>query len=825
MTYSIFKIAQIFGISKTNLLDREISILLTDSRQVFYADQSLFFALKTPNNDGHKYIPELYDMKVRNFVVKELDPEWGKLSGANFLLVKDPLQAMQKLVSFHRKKFEIPVVGITGSNGKTIVKEWLYQLLREDYNITRSPRSYNSQIGVPLSVWQLNEQTELGIFEAGISMVDEMENLQSIIRPTIGILTNIGEAHQENFSSLQQKCLEKLELFRNSDVIICDGDNPLIQKCLDIACLSQKVMAWTRRPEFSTDRPLQIFKIEKKETSTVIEYSILEFAGKFEIPFNDDASIENAINCLAAVLYLKAPSKDIGERMKRLEPVAMRLDVRPGKNNCILINDSYNSDINSLEIALGFLQQRATAESLRKVVILSDIPQSGMLPKTLYNRVAELIDNKGIDKIIGIGEEISHNAATFHQKEKLFFETTEEFIRSGVWKTFRNELILLKGSRQFNFEKIDECIEEKAHETVMEINLDAVVHNLNFYRSKLKPETKIVCMVKADAYGAGATEIAKTLQYHRCDYLAVAIAEEGVKLRKDGIKLPILVLNAEVNGFETLFEYSLEPEVYNFRILDAYIHEANKRGISDYPIHLKIDTGMHRLGFTEGDLDKSLPIINQQDGLRIQSVFSHLAASESWKFDDFTTQQISTFKRVAEKIEAGCGYKVMKHILNSAGIERFPEEQMDMVRLGISLYGVSSSGLEGPKIVSSLYSTILQIKDISQGETVGYGRRGVVERDARIATIRIGYADGVRRQLGNGVGHVMVRGHRVPFVGNICMDQSMIDITGLDVKEGDAVEIFGQNISVIDVADSIQTIPYEILTSVSSRVKRVYFKE
>lgn len=825
MTYSIQKIAQILGLHKTNFTEAEIEVLLTDSRLVFYAEQSLFFALKTPNNDGHKYINELYDMKVRNFVVKEMKPGWEKLSGANFLVVKDPLKSLQRLVSFHRKKFEIPVIGITGSNGKTVVKEWLYQLLREDYNIIRSPRSYNSQIGVPLSVWQLNEQTDLGIFEAGISQVNEMGNLQSIISPTIGILTNIGEAHQENFSSLQQKCLEKLELFRSADVIICDGDNELIQKCLDIACLSQKAMTWTKKSGFRTDSPLQIIKIDKSNTSTTIAYSIFDYRSQFEIPFTDDASIENAINCLAATLYLKAPSKDIEERMKKLEPVAMRLDVRPGKNNCILVNDSYNSDINSLEIALGFLQQRATAESLRKVVILSDIPQSGMLPKTLYNRVAELIENKGIDKIIGIGSEISSNAATFHQKEKLFFNTTEEFIRSGIWKTFRNELILLKGSRLFNFEKIDECIEEKAHETMMEINLDAVVHNLNFYRSKLKPETRIVCMVKADAYGAGATEIAKTLQYHRCDYLAVAIAEEGIKLREDGIKLPILVLNAEVNGFETLFEYSLEPEVYNFRILEAYIREANKRGISGYPVHLKIDTGMHRLGFTENDVEKLISIIKQQDGLHVQSAFSHLAASESWKFDDFTTQQISTFKRVAEKIEAGCGYKVIKHILNSAGIERFPEEQLDMVRLGISLYGVSSSGLEGPKIVSSLYSTILQVKEIAKGETVGYGRRGVMEKDARIATIRIGYADGVRRQLGNGVGHVMVRGHKVPFVGNICMDQSMIDVTGLDVQEGDQVEIFGQNISVIDVADSIQTIPYEILTSVSSRVKRVYFKE
>lgn len=825
MTYSIFEIARILGVPKTNLKDAEISVLLTDSRQVFYAGQSLFFALKTKNNDGHKYVKELYDMEVRNFVVKELDPQWERLRDANFLVVKNPLAAMQRLVAFHRSKFHIPVIGITGSNGKTIVKEWLYQLLREDYNITRSPRSYNSQIGVPLSVWQMNEQTELGIFEAGISQPEEMDKLQPIIRPTIGILTNIGDAHQENFSTLQQKCLEKLELFRKSEVIICDGDNPLIQKCLEISCLSQKAMTWTRKKNHTSTIPLQILDIDKTETVTHVRFSILGFTSEFEIPFTDDASIENAINCLAAVLYLKAPTKEIAERMKKLEPVAMRLDVRPGKNNCILVNDSYNSDINSLEIALGFLDQRATAKSLKKVVILSDIPQTGWLPKTLYHRVAELIDNKKVDRIIGIGEEITRNADAFRQREKSFYETTDDFIRSGEWKTLHHEVILLKGSRKFNFEKIDECIEEKVHETVMEINLDAVVHNLNYYKSKLNPETKIVCMVKADAYGSGGSEIAKTLQYHRCDYLAVAIAEEGVKLRQDGIKLPILVLNPEVSGFETLFEYSLEPEVYNFRILDAFIREANKRGVANYPIHLKIDTGMHRLGFTESDLDKLLPILNHQNGLHVKSVFSHLAASESWKFDEFTTDQITTFKRVAAKVEEGIDYKVIKHILNSAGIERFPEEQLDMVRLGISLYGVSASGLQGPKSVCSLHSTILQIKDIPHDETVGYGRKGVLDHDARIATIRIGYADGLKRQFGNGVGSVMVNGQKAPFVGNICMDLSMIDVTGLDVKEGDTVELFGDHISVIDVASRIGTIPYEILTSVSSRVKRVYFKE
>lgn len=823
MKYSIHKIAKILDAIASDLNDADISILLTDSRQVFYPAETLFFALSTKNNDGHKYINELYELGVRNFVVSQILPDWENYNDANFLVVTNTLAALQRIAAYHRNQFDIPVIGITGSNGKTVVKEWLYQILHQDFNITHSPRSYNSQIGVPLSVWQMNDHTQLGIFEAGISQPEEMSKLEAIIRPTIGILTNIGQAHQEGFKSMKQKCLEKLELFINCDVIICEEENELIDECMEIACLSHKRLTWSRRG--SSKSPLYIMKIEKQEKSTTIHYSVLGMASKLVIPFSDDASIEDAIHVLATAFYLHMSLPDINERMSTLEPVAMRLDVRQGKNNSTLINDSYNSDINSLNIALDFLAQRATTSEQKKVLIISDIPQSGLIPRELYYLAANLVLNKKIDLLIGIGQGISAHKEMFKDTESLFFNTTEDFIHSNIWHDFHDMFILLKGARSFSFESINKLLEVKTHETVLDVDLDAIVHNFKFYRSKLNPKTKMICMVKADGYGTGSSEVAKTLQYHKCDYLAVAVAEEGVVLRKQGIKVPIIVLNSEVGGFEELATYSLEPEVYNFRILDAFIKEAKLQGITNYPIHIKIDTGMHRLGFTEEDIPELMDRVKGQTGVRIQSVFSHLAASESWNFDDFTLQQIKTFKKIAGEIEESCHYPVMKHILNSAGIERFPEEQLDMVRLGISLYGVSASGLNGLRNVCTLKTTILQIKHIKAGETVGYGRKGHFDHDAAIATIRIGYADGISRQFGNGVGVVLVNGYQVSIVGNICMDLTMIDVTGVEVKEGDIVTIFGENLPVTDLAKKINTIPYEIFTSISNRVKHIYYKE
>lgn len=822
MKYSILEIASILGIKNQNFADAEISVLLTDSRKLGNPQETLFFAIETKQNDAHKFISDLYGSGVKNFVVTKIFPEWKSFTDANFLKVTNTLHALQKLAAYHRKQFDIPVIGITGSNGKTIVKEWLYQLLEEDYNITRSPRSYNSQIGVPLSVWELNENTTLAIFEAGISQPDEMKYLEPVIRPTIGIFTKLGEAHQENFTSLQEKCMEKLELFANSNVFIYEEDNKIINQSADRAVLSQKSFCWSRK---YPDAPLYIRKTEKNENKTTIYYSFLNFDYSVSIPFTDEASVENAISCLAVMLYLNVKPGEISDRMMNLEPVAMRLDVRQGKNNCTIINDTYNSDINSIKIALDFQQQRKVEQSLKKTLIISDILQTGLMPKSLYKHVAELVQQRGIEKLVGIGHDICENSEAFTVREKYFFRSTEEFIRSNKWKEFENELILLKGARRYHFEQISELLEQRIHETVLEVDLDALVHNFNFYKSKISPQTKLVCMVKANGYGAGAVEIAKTLQYHRCEYFAVAVAEEGIELRKEGISTPIIVLNPEVNGFEELFSKDLEPEVYNFRILEAFIREAERRGITNYPIHVKIDTGMHRLGFLASQIPELIKKLKSQKGLKVKSVFSHLAASESWMFDSFTQKQIDILRDAHKEIEEKIGYPVWKHILNSAGIERFIDAQWDMVRLGIGLYGVSASGLNGLKNVSTLKTTILQIKEIPNHETVGYGRKEALDRDAKIATIRIGYADGLDRKSGNRKGKVWINGKFAPIVGNVCMDLCMVDITGIDAGEGDPVIVFGEELSVIELAESIDTIPYEILTSVSPRVKRIYVKE
>jgi alanine racemase len=821
MEYSIKEILRIIDAKTEEITDTSISILLIDSRRLTLPEKSLFFALKTKTNDGHKYIGELYRLRVRNFVVSEWLQEFDAMPDANFLVVKDTLRALQKLSAFHRKRFDFPVIGITGSNGKTVVKEFLYQLLHNDFNIVRSPRSYNSQIGVPLSVWQINEMHTLGIFEAGISQPDEMERLQPIISPTIGIITNIGEAHQENFLSTTQKCLEKLTLFNDAEAIIYDGDNGFIANCIEAACLSHKAIVWSRT---DSEAPLFIQSIEKKETTTEINCTMLGLSKRFVIPFTDDASIENVMHCLALILYLKPTSISDESKTALLEPVDMRLDVKQGINNCLLINDTYNSDINSLDIALDFQASRRVNKKLKSTLILSDILQSGALPKSLYKKVADMVRRKKVDRIIGIGRDIKEYESAFDiQKE--FFLTTDDFIQSPTFKSFKDELILIKGSRRFHFERISELLEKKVHETILEVDLDAVVHNFNHYRSLLKPETKIVCMVKAFGYGAGSYELAKTLQEYRCDYLAVAVADEGADLRKEGISIPIIVMNPEFSSFNVLFENLLEPEVYSFRLLDAMIKETERRGITSYPIHIKIDTGMHRLGFQPEDIPEIGNRIKEQSGVVVRTVFSHLAGSDSARLDDFTRQQFSKFEKAAAALENGLQQQVIKHILNSAGIERFPEHQMDMVRLGIGLYGVSASGQNGLRNVSTLRTTILQIQQVPAGDSVGYGRMSFVNRDSRIAIIPIGYADGLDRHFSNGKGEVVINGKRCPVIGNICMDACMIDVTDTEAKEGDSVIIFGEELPVSELSDKLKTISYEILTSVSPRVKRVYFRE
>ena len=803
MNYTIEKVTTLIGAHRYGDAPSNVGFLLTDSRSLCFPEETLFFALKSERNDGHRYIDDLYRRGVRNFVVEKVPESYAlKYPDGNFLKVLHPLEALQRLAERHRDEIRIPVVGITGSNGKTIVKEWLYQILSgvndqsshhtQQLAVVRSPRSYNSQIGVPLSVWLLQEHTQVGIFEAGISKPDEMNALRDIIQPTIGVITNIGTAHQENFDSVDTKCQEKLKLFHDAEVVFYPANDPVITRHIG----------------------------ELK--SNTIAYQPWEG----ELPFIDRASKENAGACAAVVKYLGLNDELISERLKHLEPVAMRLEVKEGQRGCTLINDSYNSDINSLDIALDFMNRRPEQKGRKRTLILSDIYQSGMTPETLYREVSVLCEKRGVEKFIGIGPQIKSEANQINIFEKYFFESCEEFIDSIVFNNLRNEVVLIKGARPFGFDHLTELLEQKVHETILEVNLNALVDNLNFYRSFMKPETKIVCMVKADAYGAGAVEVAKTLQDHRVDYLAVAVADEGVTLRKAGITQNIMIMNPEMTSFKTMFEYELEPEVYSFRLLDALIKAARKEGITGYPVHIKLDTGMHRLGFnTSLDVEKLIDILHHQQAVVPRSVFSHFVGSDSANFDEFSALQFERFDKASKRLQAAFPHKILRHMDNSAGIEHFPERQLDMCRLGIGLYGVDSIDNRILNTVSTLKTTILQLRHVPKEETVGYSRKGVLTRDSVIAAIPIGYADGLNRHLGRGRCYCLVNGKKAPYVGNICMDVAMIDVTDIDCKEGDIVEIFGNHLPVTVLSDCLDTIPYEVLTGISNRVKRVYFQD
>ena len=802
MNYTIEKITTLIGARRIGTADARIGWLLTDSRSLCFPEETLFFALKTQRNDGHRYIADLYRRGVRNFVVEPV-LNAARMGGevdytdANFLVVPSPLAALQRLAERHRDEFNCPVVGITGSNGKTMVKEWLYQVLSPDFHVTRSPKSFNSQIGVPLSVWLLNEQTEVGLFEAGISQPGEMQLLADIIQPTIGVLTSIGAPHQENFRSMEEKCMEKLHLFHDAQAIIYSADDDLVSRCIRRSGFKGKKIGWRREELLKT----------------------------YQLPFIDEASVECSLAVAATALYLGVSPEQLRERMARLEPVAMRLEVKEGQHGCTLINDSYNSDINSLDIALDFMSRRVN-DDRHRTLILSDIFQSGMTSAELYKEVNELCRERGVGKFIGIGPEIASQATLFTLPEKQFFATTEAFLHSKAFFSLHDEVVLVKGARIFGFDRITEQLEQKVHETILEVNLNAVVDNLNHYRSFLKPETKLVCMVKADAYGAGAVEVAKTLQDHRVDYLAVAVADEGVTLRRNGITQNIMIMNPEMTAFKTMFDYDLEPEVYSFRLMDALIHAAEKQGITGWPVHIKLDTGMHRLGFDpEHDMDELIRRLRSQNAIIPRSVFSHFVGSDSDDFDNFSAEQFRKFDEGSKKLQAAFSHKILRHMDNSAAIEHFPERQMDMCRLGLGLYGVDPRDNHILHTVSTLKTTILQLRRVPKEETVGYSRKGILTRDSVIAAIPIGYADGLNRPLGRGACYCLVNGQKAPYIGNICMDVAMIDVTDIDCKEGDMVEIFGEHLPVTVLSDVLQTIPYEVLTSISSRVKKVYFQD
>ena len=898
MNYTIEKITTLLGARRIGTADATIGWLLTDSRSLCFPEETLFFALKTARNDGHRYIADLYRRGVRNFVVTTVPVAGGfpassaattpaasaagSYPDANFLVVPSPLEALQRLAERHRDEFNIPIVGITGSNGKTMVKEWLYQLLSPSMTVTRSPKSYNSQIGVPLSVWLLNEQTQVGLFEAGISQPDEMASLCDIIQPTIGVLTSLGAAHQENFRTMEEKCMEKMQLFSHAKVLAYNSDDDVISRCIRRSGFKGEKIGWSRDNQSA---PLFIEAVSSTPAGTTVSYIYKGTRASYLLPFFDEASLQCSFACAAVALHLGITPEQLAERMSHLEPVAMRLEVKEGQHGCLLINDSYNSDINSLDIALDFMARRtATAAASPAVsgspadtlagprtLILSDIYQTGRDDADLYAEVLALCLKRGITKLIAIGPRITAalsaavvpvagglpasaasttpavspagSVSSGFAAGVFFFPTTDAFLASEAFRQLHDEVILIKGARAFGFDRITEQLEQKVHETILEVNLNALVDNLNYYRSFLKPETKLVCMVKADAYGAGAVEVAKTLQDHRVDFLAVAVADEGVTLRRNGITQNIMIMNPEMTAFKTMFDYDLEPEVYSFRLMDALIHAAEQQGITGWPVHIKLDTGMHRLGFDpEKDIDEVIRRLKNQNAIIPRSVFSHFVGSDSDDFDNFSTMQFEKFDKASRRLQAAFPHKIIRHMDNSAAIQHFPERQMDMCRLGLGLYGydpraaapaapaVSGSPVDSAaaplRPVSTLKTTILQLRCVPKEETVGYSRRGILTRDSLIAAIPIGYADGLNRHLGRGAGYCLVNGQKAPYVGNICMDVAMIDVTDIpNVHEGDSVEIFGEHLPASVLSDILDTIPYEVLTGVSNRVKKVYFQD
>jgi len=826
LKYTLTHIAQIVG-SASVVPPNEIENLLLDSRKVYSPTSSLFFALRGPRRDGHQFIGELYKKGVRAFVLSQAQ-DAALYPNGHFIYVADTMKAFQQLAIYHRSRFTIPVIGITGSNGKTIVKEWLYQLLHEDFHIVRSPKSYNSQIGVPLSVWQMDEHHTLAIFEAGISQPGEMEKIEKIIHPTMGVLTNIGEAHNEGFIDQDQKLKEKLTLFRNCQL--------LVGRETDLSAGKEFISSFVPQPEIvmwgsSPGDNIIVKHTDKKDSHTIITVCPGGAEKQFTIRFTDDASVENSITCYVVLLQLGISHDLIAKRMEQLQPVNMRLELKKGINHCTIINDSYSADLNSLEIALNFLsQQQGEAQ---KTVILSDLLQSARSDDQLYHYIIEILQKHKVSRLIGIGEHISETLRHFAGKVNgivaiELYDSTENYLRQFRSTQFREEIILIKGARIFGFEQIVQLLELKVHQTILEINLNAIVHNVKVYQKQLGPDTKMMAMVKAFAYGSGGAEIAGILQYHKVDYLGVAYADEGIELRKAGILLPIMVMNPEEAAFESLVEYNLEPDLYSFALLHSFESFLINEGLQRYPVHIEIETGINRLGFALNETGKLSEHLGSTTVIKVHSVFTHLAASEDPGQDEFSLQQFNLFKEAAGTIAKKLSYPFLQHITNSAGIFRLPYLQLDMVRLGIGMYGVDSSNTHQSILqpVATLRTTIAQLKHLKKGESVGYNRKGVVNHDAVIATVRIGYADGYSRKMGNGKGKMWVKGKLVPVIGSICMDMTMIDVTAIkDVQEGDEVIVFGKELPLQKLAEWADTIPYEIMTGISQRVKRVYFEE
>ncbi|QOG90920.1 bifunctional UDP-N-acetylmuramoyl-tripeptide:D-alanyl-D-alanine ligase/alanine racemase [Flavobacterium columnare] len=790
-----------------------IDTVSVDSRSHQNADSTLFFALIGPHHDAHQYIETLIEQGVKSFVVQTINEKW--LGKANFLKVANTLEALQLLATYYRNLFSFPVIGITGSNGKTIVKEWLNFLLSPDYTIIRSPKSYNSQVGVPLSVIGINEMHNLGIFEAGISTVNEMQNLQKIIQPTIGILTNIGSAHDQGFIDIYEKIKEKLKLFKEVEILILNK-NKTIEAFLDP---SIKTFTWSIE-----NKEADVF-FEKKEIEQHTDLKVIYKEHCFEItlPFIDEASLENSMHCVLTMLYLGYNDGVIKERIAQLYPVEMRLKVKTGIYNSTLIDDSYSSDFQSLKIALDFLQNQN--QNPKKTLIISDIFQSGLTNEELYSRIAQLIIFNKITKVICIGNTITKYKNKF--QNAISFESTASFVNAFDTLDFSDETILIKGARVFEFEKIVSLLEEKKHETVLEINLNSLSHNFNYYKTKIKPTTKIMGMVKAFGYGSGSFEIAKLLAHHKVDYLGVAFADEGIELKKAGIEVPIMVMNPEMTSFRSIIQYGLEPEIYSLRGLKAFLKILEEKKQNHYPIHIKINTGMNRLGFDEEIIPELISILKQNKRIQVNTILSHFAESDNDADRTFSLNQINLFDRLSKQIIEVLEYNPIRHICNSSGISNYPEGEFDMVRLGVGMYGVSNdlNEMKYLETVGTLKSVISQIRTLKIGDTVGYNRRFVVEKPTRMAVIPIGYADGISRKWGRGVGYLLVNGEKAPILGSICMDMLMIDVTNISCAEGNEVVVFGKDLPVTVIANAIDTIPYEILTGISRRVSRIFYRE
>jgi len=779
--------------------DHEIKGLFFDTRKMAIQNGAFFFAIAGENHDGHLFIEEAYRKGIRMFAIEKKVPI---PADASAVLVDRSIGALQKVAAAHRANFSYPIIGITGSNGKTIVKEWLGQVLGFEYDIVKSPKSYNSQLGVPLSVWQMSSRHNLGIFEAGISERGEMEQLEKVIHPTIGIFTNLGEAHNSGFDSPQEKAKEKAKLFMGCQKVIYCENHRVVEEAIQRLPESVERIGWT-----ATEDAKRTYNV--KTTNATF---------KIQLRFDDPSSVENALTCAVLMNSLGYATGLIQERINQLSSIRMRLEMKRAINRSYVIDDTYNNDLYGLEIALDFLNRQT--QKTQKTVILSDLFQTGFDRGTLFAKVGELVKKNGVKRVVGIGREIKQEMDQFPIGSK-FYDTTEDFLKAQF--SLNNEIVLVKGARDFGFERIVEKIEEQVHGTMLEINLENVVHNLNYYRSQLKPEVKMMVMVKAFAYGGGNFEIANLLQYHKVDYLGVAYADEAVNLRKNGIHLPIMIMNPAPESFRLLKEFNLEPEIYSHEQLYDYINYFEGEEIIP-PIHLKLETGMNRLGFTSVEIKRLIQVLQVNKQLKVKSVFSHLAGSEDPRHQDFTKKQAELFKQMSDQILASLWYKPMLHLVNSGGITNYPDYHFDMVRLGIGLHGfeptLSHQDLLLP--VGTLKTVISQIKKIKAGESIGYGRHGMAKEDMKIAIVPIGYADGYARAFGNGVGKMMVGGQLVPTIGNICMDMTMLDVSRVQVQSGDDVIVFGEQPTIWEMADWINTIPYEILTNVSQRVKRVF---